>query len=359
VELPWALARKYPNAGREWAWQWVFPARPVVRRRLTGLLVVLLLSATPLAGEAQVAKTPRIGLLLPGSPSPEYERRLDAFRQGLREFGYIDKQNILLEYRWAHAKFDPIPGLIAELLSLPVDVLVIDGQRTAHAAKNATSTIPIVLALAGDVLQTGLVASLGRPGGNITGMTLMTTELGAKRLALLKEAVPKAARVAVLRNANNPSHHVYWQELQVAAPKLRVKLQSVEVRGAVDLERALATIGSGRSKIDGLLIFEDPVLLPALQTEIVEFAAKHRLPTITGLRSFVDAGGLMSFGASFPEMFRSAATFVVKILRGAKPSELPVEQPSKLELIINLKTAKAFGLTVPASMLLRADQVIE
>ena len=325
---------------------------------LTGLLVVLLLSATPLVGEAQVAKTPRIGLLLPGSPSPEYERRLDAFRQGLREFGYIDKQNILLEYRWAHARFDPIPDLIAELLRLPVDVLVIDGQRTAHAAKNATSTIPIVLALAGDVLQTGLVANLGRPGGNITGMTLMTTELGAKRLALLKEVVPKAARVAVLRNANNPSHHVYWQELQAAAPKLRVKLQSVEVREAIDLERAFATTGSG-SKIDGLLIFEDPVLLPALQTEIVEFAAKHRLPTITGLRSFVDAGGLMSLGASFPEMFRSAATFVVKILRGAKPSELPVEQPSKLELIINLKTAKALGLAVPPSMLLRADQVIE
>jgi putative ABC transport system substrate-binding protein len=330
-----------------------------VRPGLSGLVIVLLLAVAPLAGEAQVGKMPRVGLVLPGSPSPEYDRRLEAFRQGLREFGFTDKQNIVLEYRWAHGKFDPIPDLVADLLSLPVDVLVTDGQRTAHAAKNATSTVPIVLAVVGDVLQTGLVASLARPGGNLTGMTIMTPELGAKRLALLKQLVPKAARVAVLKNPNNPSHQVYWQELQVAASKLRVKLQSVEVQSPADLERGLSTVGSGGVAVDALFVLEDPILIPARQKEIVDFATRHRLPTVSGLRSLVDAGGLMSFGASFPEMFRSAATFVVKILRGAKPSELPVEQPSKLEFVINLKTAKALGLTVPPSILLLADQVIE
>src|SRR5215470_17862477 len=187
----------------------------------------------------------------------------------------------------------------------------------------------------------------------------MTPELGAKRLALLKQLIPKAARIAVLKNPKNPVHQVYWQELQVAAAKLRVKLQGIDVSEAADVERALSTIGPSRAAADALFILEDPILIPAHQKEIVDFAARHRLPTITGLRSFVDAGGLMSFGASFSEMFRKAATFVVKILRGAKASELPVEQPSKFEFVINLTTAKALKLTVPPSILLLADQVIE
>ena len=330
-----------------------------MRVGLSGLIIVFLLAVAPLASEAQAGRLPRVGLVLPGSPSPEYDRRLEAFREGLRGFGFSDKQNIVLEYRWAHGSFDPIPGLVADLLSLPVDVLVVDGQRTAHAAKNATATVPIVLALVGDVLQTGLVASLARPGGNITGMTIMTPELGAKRLALLKQLIPKADRIAVLKIPSTPVHRVYWQELQVAAAKLRVKLLGIDVSEAADLQRALSTIGPGGAAADALFILEDPVLIPARQKEIVDFAARHHLPTVTGLRSFVDAGGLMSFGASFPEMFRSAATFVVKILKGAKASELPVEQPSKFEFVINLKTAKALKLTVPPSILLLADQVIE
>ena len=289
--------------------------------------------------------------------NPNTKRRLDAFRQGLREGGYIEAQNVLVEYRWADAKSDRFPELLAELINLKIDVLVIDGLQAALAAKNATSTIPIVLALSPDPVATGLVRSLARPGGNITGMSLMSPELGAKRLELLKEVVPRAHRVAVLLNPGNSSHTLRWREVQVAASRLDVELQPVEVRRSTDFQRAFSTTAGWRP--DALFVFEDPLFLPAHQTEIVDFAARHRLPTITGLRSLVDAGGLMSFGASFPEMFRSAATFVVKILRGANPSDLPVEQPTKFELVINLKTAKALGLTVPPSLLLRADQVIE
>jgi putative tryptophan/tyrosine transport system substrate-binding protein len=326
------------------------------RRRflLTSLAGVL---AAPVAAEAQVGKVPRIGVLLPGAPEPEYERRLDAFRQGLRESGYIEKQNILVEYRWAHAKPDRLPELVAELIGLKIDALVVDSTQAAHAAKNATNTIPIVLALAGDPVGTGLVGSLARPGGNITGMTLMTPELGAKRLELLKEVAPKAVRVAVLLNPANGAHTLYWKEVQVVAPRLRLDLKALEVRRSTDVDHALSAAAVWRA--DALLVFDDPLLLPARQMEIVDFAARHRLPSLSGLRSLVDAGGLMSFGASFPEMFRSSAAFVVKILRGAKPSDLPVEQPSKFELVINLKTAKALGLTIPPSLLARADQVIE
>jgi putative ABC transport system substrate-binding protein len=324
--------------------------------RLTSI-VVLLLFAVSLATAAQVGKVPRIGVLLPGSPDPEYERRLDAFRQGLRELGYIDTQNILLEYRWAHAKYEHMADLVAELMRLKVDVLVVDSTRAGLAAKSATSTLPIVLAVAADPVSTGLVGSLAQPGGNITGMTSMTPELSAKRLELLKDMVPNAARVAVLLNPDNPQAQLHWRDLQVAAPRLHVQLQAVEARRATDLERAFSTVASWQA--DALLVIEDPILLPALQTEIVDFAARHRLPTIAGLRSLVDAGGLMSYGASFPDMYRRAATFVVKILRGAKPSDLPVEQPTKFELVINLKTAKALGITIPPHLLMLADEVLQ
>jgi putative ABC transport system substrate-binding protein len=319
--------------------------------------VVLLLLAMSLATEAQVGQVPRIGVLLPGSPEPEYERRLDAFRQGLRELGYIDTQNILLEYRWAHARYDHMADLVAELMSLKVDVLVVDGIRAGLAAKSATSTLPIVLAVAADPVGTGLVESLARPGGNITGMSLMGPELSAKRLELLKDMVPTAARVAVLLNPDNPQAQLHWRDLEVAAPRLHVQLQAVEVRRATDFERAFATVAGWRA--DALLVIEDPTLLPAHQTEIVDFAARHRLPTMTGLRSLVDAGGLMSYGASFPALFRRAATFVVKILRGAKPSDLPVEQPTKLDLVLNLKTAKALGITIPPHLLMLAEEVLQ
>ena len=324
--------------------------------RLTSI-VVLLMCAVSLATEAQVGKVPRIGVLLPGSPEPEYERRLDAFRQGLRALGYIDTQNILLEYRWAYAQYERMADLVAELLRLQVDVLVIDSNRAGLAAKRATSTLPIVLATAGDPVGTGLVESLARLGGNITGMSLMHAELGAKRLELLKDMVPTAARVAVLWNPDNPQAQLQWRELEVAAPRLDVQLQAVEVRRATDLEHACATVAGWRA--DALLVIDDPTLVPAHQTEIVDCAARHRLPTMTGLRSLVDEGGLMSYGASFPDMYRRAATFVVKILQGAKPSDLPVEQPTKFDLIINLKTAKALGITIPPSLLLLAEEVLQ
>jgi len=313
--------------------------------------------AVSLATEAQVGKVPRIGVLLPGSPEPEYERRLDAFRQGLRALGYIDTQNILLEYRWAYAQYERMADLVAELLRLQVDVLVIDSNRAGLAAKRATSTLPIVLATAGDPVGTGLVESLARLGGNITGMSLMHAELGAKRLELLKDMVPTAARVAVLWNPDNPQAQLQWRELEVAAPRLDVQLQAVEVRRATDLEHACATVAGWRA--DALLVIDDPTLVPAHQTEVVDCAARHRLPTMTGLRSLVDEGGLMSYGASFPDMYRRAATFVVKILQGAKPSDLPVEQPTKFDLIINLKTAKALGITIPPSLLLLAEEVLQ
>jgi putative ABC transport system substrate-binding protein len=329
-----------------------------MRLSTIGLILILsLLTAPPAANAQQRGKIPRIGVLLPGSPSPEYDRRLDAFRQGLRELGYIDTQNILLEYRWAHAQDEHMADLVAELLRLQVDVLVIDSVRAGLAAKRATSTLPIVLATAGDPVGIGLVESLARPGGNITGMSIMHAELGAKRLEMLKDMVPTAARVAVLLNPDNPNAQLQWRELEVAAPRLDMQLQAVEVRRATDIEHACATVAGWRA--DALLVIDDPTLVPARQTEIVDCAARHRLPTMTGLRSMVDAGGLMSYGASFPDMFRHAATFVVKILQGAKPSDLPVEQPTKFELVLNLKTAQTLGLTVPPLLLAQADEVIE
>jgi ABC-type uncharacterized transport system substrate-binding protein len=326
------------------------------RMRLTSI-VVLLVFAVSLAAEAQVGKVPRIGVLLPGSPDPDYERRLDAFRQGLRELGYIDTQNILLEYRWAHAQYEHMADLVAELLRLKVDVLVIDSTRAGLAAKRATSTLPIVLAAAGDPVGNGLVESLARPGGNITGLSLMNAELAGKRLELLKDMVPTAARVAVLLNPDNPLAQLHWRDLAVAAPRLHVQLQAVEVRRATDFARAFATVAGWPA--DALLVIDDPTLLPAYQKEIVDFATRHRLPTMTGLRSLVDAGGLMSYGASFPALYRRAATFVVKILGGAKPADLPVERPTKFDLIMNLKTAKALGITVPPTLLFQADEVIK
>jgi putative ABC transport system substrate-binding protein len=321
------------------------------------ICVVLLWLVMPLTATAQGGKVPRIGVLLPGSREPEYERRLDLFRQGLREGGYVEGQNVLVEYRWAEAKRDRIPALLAELINLKVDVLVVDSTPAAVAAKKATPTIPIVLAIVSDPVASGLVRTLARPGGNITGMSLMTPELDAKRLELIKEVASRARRIAVLLNPGNSSHALRTREVQIASSSLHLELQTVEVRSPTDFERAFRTIAAGRP--DVLFVFEDPLFIPAHQTEIVEFAVRHRLPTVTGLKSFVEVGGLMSFGPSFSEMFRDAAAFVVKILKGAKPSDLPLQQPNKFELVVNVKTAKALGLTIPPSLLLRADQIIE
>jgi putative tryptophan/tyrosine transport system substrate-binding protein len=315
------------------------------------------LLAAPLAAEGQPkAGVPRIGYL--GNSSPSLESDLvDAFRQGLGEFGYTEGQNITIEYRWAEGKYDRFPDLVADLVRLKVDVIVTAGTPGALAAKQATKTIPIVMAVAADAVGAGLVASLARPGGNVTGSTTIAQELEGKRLELLREVVPRLSRVAVLWNPANPVQPIILKQTQLAAPALYLRLEPiVGVSGVRELEGAFATIS--RVRPDALILLADRFLL-AERTRIVEFAAKRRLPTMYPYREMVKAGGLMSYSPSYPDLFRRAATYVDKILRGAKPADLPVEQPTKLELVINLKTARALGLTIPPSLLQRADQVIE
>ena len=326
------------------------------RRAFLGTVAGGLL-AIPLVAEAQPkAGVPRIGYL--GNSSPSLESDLvDAFRQGLGEFGYTEGQNITIEYRWAEGKYDRFPDLVADLVRLKVDVIVTAGTPGALAAKQATKTIPIVMAVAGDAVGAGLVASLARPGGNVTGSTTIVQELEGKRLELLREVVPRLSRVAVLWNPANPVSPIILKQTQLAAPALRLRLEPiVGVSGVRELEGAFATIS--RVRPDALILLADRFLL-AERTRIVEFAAKRRLPTMYPYREMVKAGGLMSYSPSYPDLFRRAATYVDKILKGAKPGDLPVQQPTKYESVINLKTAKALGLTIPQSLLQRADEVIQ
>jgi putative ABC transport system substrate-binding protein len=319
-------------------------------------VLVLAILVGPLAAEAlQGGKVPRIGVLTGTSSegSPVY-----ALRQGLRELGYVEGQNIVIEWRWADGRIEQLPDLAAELVRLKVDVIVTNSTPAARAAKNATRTIPIVLGLAGDPVRTGLVASLARPGGNVTGLSGMAAELAGKRLELLREILPTTARVAVLLNPGNPYpyHAVSWSEAQNAARVLGLELRSLEVRAAPDLDRALSTVTSWRAQ--AVWMFGDPELDQYLR-RILNFAARRRLPTLFDARLYAEAGGLVAYGVSYSERLRRAAVFVDKILKGAKPADLPVEQPTKFELIINLKTAKALGLTIPQSVLVRADEVIK
>ena len=316
------------------------------------------LAAWPLAAEAQQAgKVPRIGYLSWGSLASGPNPYRDAFLQGLRERGLIEGQNIAIEYRSAEGRFDRLPDLAAELVLLKVDVIVTSTTPAIQAAKQATSTIPIVMAVAGDPVVTGLVASLARPGGNITGLSQLAPELAGKRLELLKETLPKLTRVAVLWNSSSTAMIHTFREAQVAVEALGLKLQSMEVQGdPADFERVFLAIT--RERPDGLFVTLDP-FTSLHRRRIVELAAKNRLPAMYASREFVDAGGLMAYGPSLPDMWRRSATFVDKILKGAKPSDLPIEQPTKFELVINLKTAKALGLTIPSSLLLRADQMIQ
>ncbi len=298
---------------------------------------------------------PRVGILIPGLLATT-SRNLDGFRRGLRDLGYVEGQNIHLELRSAEATSAKLPDLAAELVRLKMDVIVTSGTPAALAAKRATTAIPIVMAVAGDPVGTQLVASLARPGANITGLSLMAPELGGKRLQLLKEVVPGVSRVAVLWNAANPYAVLVWRETEAAARTLGVRLQSLAVRGPDDFEGAFRAATSGRA---GALITVEDGLTLSYRTRIVDFAAKSRLPAMYGFREFVDAGGLMSYAADLFDLFRRAATYVDKILKGTKPADLPVEQPTRFELVINLKTAKALGLTIPPSILIRADQVIQ
>jgi len=328
-----------------------------VDRRAFITSFALSLLAAPLAAEAQQAgKVPRIGVLslISASSAPQL---FEAFRQGLRELGYVEGQNLAIEWRYAHGKVERLPDLAAELVRLKPDVIIAISTPTAEAAKQATGTIPIVALIIGDPIAAGLVSSLARPGGNITGVaTEITPALSAKQLQLLKEVVPKIRRVAVLLNPDWDLNAARWNETQRAAQSLRVELVRVEIRHASAIEAAFATMN--RERADALFVFGDP-LVYILQHQIGDLATRNRLPSISQYREGADAGGLISYGPNFAASARRAATYVDKILKGAKPADLPIEQPTKLELVINLRTAKALGLTIPPSLLLRADQVIE
>jgi putative ABC transport system substrate-binding protein len=282
---------------------------------------------------------------------------IEAFRQKLRDLGHVDGENIVIEYRWAEGQDDRLPNLATELVRLMPDIIVTTGTPSTLAAMQATKTIPIVMASAGDPVGAGLVASLARPGGNVTGFTILGPELEGKRLELLKQAVPELSRVAVLWNPSNPAIVSYFETIKNAGRALRISLDPVaEVRRADELDSAFFAIASARPH--ALAVLADRFLL-AHRKQIVEFAAAKRLPGMYPYREYVDAGGLMSYAPSNIELFRGAATYVDKILKGAKPGDLPVQEPTKFELIVNLKNAKVIGIDVPTSVLLRADEVIE
>lgn len=317
------------------------------------LLTVFL--PTSLRGAQQAGKTARIGLLVAGSPS-SFSTNFKAFRQGLRELGYIDKKNITIEYRYAEGKLDLLSELAAELVHLNVDIIVTQSTLDAYAARKATDTIPIVMIASGDAVGTGLVASLARPGGNITGLTALSRELSGKRLELLKEVVPGLSRVAVLWNAANPDKARDVEETQAQARALGLELQSLETRGPKDFESAFQS--ATRKRAGALLTLADSLTITH-QSRIVDLAEKSRLPAMHEQREFVEAGGLMAYGPNLLGLFRHVATYVDKILKGAKPANLPVEQPTQFELVINLKTARNIGLDIPPDLLLRADKVIK
>jgi putative ABC transport system substrate-binding protein len=327
------------------------------------LTVVLALGVVfaPLVAETQQAgKVWRIGMLWFGSSleDPPTRVRLDAFQQGLREQGYVEGRNVAFEHRYARGKYELFPDLAAELVRLKVDVIVTPGNRPATlAAKQATSTIPIVFMNAFDPVAQGLVASLARPGGNITGLTsLVGPEFVGKQLELLKEAVPTLALVAVLRNPTRTDTRVLIREAEVAARSLKVQLHVVDARGLAEFEGAFAAMI--KEQVSAILVLADVVFLFNAR-QLADLAAKHRLPAMYQLREHVETGGLMAYAANLAELSRRASIYVGKILQGAKPGDLPVEQPTKFDLVINLKTAKALGLTIPPSLLGRADQVIE
>ena len=314
------------------------------------------LLAAPLAAEAQVpGKVPHVGYVFARVSSAD-QRLWDAARQGLRELGYVEGQNITLEVRWAEGRTERLPELVAELVRVKVDILVVATTPGALAAKNETRTIPIVFVAVADPVRSGLVAGLARPGGNLTGLSPLNPEISGKRLELLKESLPSISRVATLTNPGNPSHAIFWRETHTAAQTLGLQLQQIRVRAPEDFDEAFRAAARGRA--DALLAFDDP-LTAGHRARLVALAAKYRLPTMYGLREFSDAGGLLSYGPNLLDQYRRTATYVDKILKGAKPADLPIEQPTKFELVINLKTARALGLTIPPSLLLRADQVIE
>jgi ABC-type uncharacterized transport system substrate-binding protein len=323
---------------------------------LSSILIAVTLLTVAVAVEAQQpTKIPRIGYLGFGSPST-IPTRIEAFRQGLRELGYVEGKNIFIEWRSAEGNADRLPSLAAELVRLKVDIIVTNGPYSTRAAKAATVTIPIVMAAVGDPVGDGIVASLARPGGNITGLSSVAPELSGKRLELLKEIVPKLSRVAVFGSSTNPNTAGSLREVELAAGALKVKLQYLDVLSPKDIETAFRA--AVKALAEAVLVLGGS-LFNSQRTQVVELAVKSRLPAIYANQRTVEAGGLMSYGVINLDLDRRAATYVDKILKGAKPADLPVEQPTKFEFIINLKAAKQIGLTIPPNVLARADKVIK
>ena len=322
--------------------------------RLAGFLLALALITLPLGAYGQAPKIPRVGVLST-LPAPYAAPYVEAGKAALRDAGYIEGQNILVEYRFAGRSLETLQAQAAELVALKVDALVVVGDLAIRTAQKATTTIPIIMVSGGDPVASGYVASVARPGGNITGMSSLLPEMDAKLLALLKETVPKATRVAVLWNPNSHGGVLGFKEMQAAAPGLKVTLLSIEVRKPDELEAAYAAITA--QKADGLLVITDPITF-GNRGKIIEFAAKHRLPAMYEVREFVNDGGLMSYGPSLVAMIRRVPILLDKILKGAKPADIPVEQPTQFEMVVNEKTAKAIGLTIPPPVLVRADAVI-
>ncbi|TMA89672.1 MAG: ABC transporter substrate-binding protein [Deltaproteobacteria bacterium] len=332
---------------------------PELRRSIQNLrwgrifAIVLIFAFGGAVAQAQPAKVIRIGFLGPTSAASN-AGRMEALRAGLRDLGYLEGKNLVIESRWAEGKFDRLPELAAELVRLNVDVILTTGTPGIRAAKNATTTIPIVMVTSGDPVGFGFVASLARPGGNITGSSTFGPELSAKRLELLKETLPRTQRVAVLFNPDNSINDRNLPAMEQTAKLLKIRLQRFEVRGAEEFKNAFAAMT--KQRVDAVALPEDD-FLNANQNEVAELVAKQRLPSI-GRAEFAEAGGLIGYAVNFFDLYRRAAIFVDKILKGAKPTDLPVQQPTKFEFVINLKTAKQIGLTIPPNVLARADKVI-
>ena len=316
------------------------------------LLGLVLISVS--SSRAEQAKIPLIGFLSATSPST-IPARLEAFRQGLRDFGYTEGTNIAIEYRWAEGKLDRVKDLAVQLTALKVDLIVSAGSAATGPAKEATRTIPIVMAQDSDPVGNGFVASLARPGANITGLSILAPELGGKQLELLKESIPKLSRVVFLTNSNEPGYDKLRKETELAAKTLKIQVDFLDGRTAKDVENAFR---EGTKRQAGAVLVPAMPITVSQRAQIADLATKNRLPAMYGQPEYVEAGGLMFYGASISDLFRRSATYVDKILKGAKPAELPIEQPTKFELVINLKAAKQIGLTIPPNVLARADRVI-
>ena len=325
--------------------------------RLFVLLALSVLAAPVVAAAQQPTKVYRIGRLSPGFPPSQLSPSREAFRQALRELGYVEGQNLVIEWRWAEGRDERLPALAAELVRLQVEVIVVGGGAAIRAAQHATSTIPIVMAANYDPVGEGFVASLARPGGNITGLSWLGAELPGKRLEILKETLPQSTRIAVLGNPAFAAYETWLNSLTAAAQALDLHLHVLELHHADELDSAFAALTSAGA--EALIVLSDPALLDGLHGRIVDLAARHRLPAMYDWRAYVDAGGLMAYGPSMPDMQQRAASYVDKILKGAKPADLPIEQPTTFRLVINLKAAKALGLTIPPAVLFQAHEVLQ